>query len=137
MSMDTRDYLVAHDIKPSYQRMEIFKHLNKPFQHLTVDQIYRSLAPGIPTLSKTTVYNTLRLMCEKGIVREITTDDHESRFEVTSEPHGHFKCTDCGEIIDFPLPEYNLSVQALQGCEIKETHTLLYGVCAKCKHHKA
>lgn len=133
MSPETKDILLAHDIKPSFQRLLIFDRLNHPCQHLTVDQIYKELAPQIPTLSKTTVYNTLRLMCDKGIVREIATDHNESRYEVASEPHGHFKCTACGDIIDFPLAPPNIQIPELMGCTIRESHTTLYGICAKCQ----
>lgn len=132
MNTDVRDLLVSHNIKPSYQRLLIYNHLNRPDQHLSVDQIYRELSPEVPTLSKTTVYNTLKLMCEKGIVREINTDHLESRYETATDPHGHFKCLSCGEIIDFPLVDVKMDLPELKGCKVKEIHTTLYGTCHRC-----
>jgi len=58
---DIGNYLKNHDIKPSYQRMKIFQYLLDNHVHPTVDTIYKALCPEIPTLSKTTVYNTLNL----------------------------------------------------------------------------
>lgn len=135
MSHQAKDVLLAHEIKPSYQRLLIYNRLNQPYQHLTVDQIYKDLAPQVPTLSKTTVYNTLKLMCEKGLAREIPTDYHESRFEIVSEPHGHFKCQKCGDILDFPIEPIKTQIPALANCTIKEIHTTITGLCPRCQAH--
>lgn len=62
---DTSNYLKEHGIKPSYQRMKVFQYLVDNHNHPTVDMIYKALCPEIPTLSKTTVYNTLNLFVEK------------------------------------------------------------------------
>ena len=64
---DIGNYLKDHDIKPSYQRMKIFQYLLDNHVHPTVDTIYKALCPEIPTLSKTTVYNTLNLFVEKKV----------------------------------------------------------------------
>ena len=64
---DIGNYLKNHDIKPSYQRMKIFQYLLDNHVHPTVDTIYKALCPEIPTLSKTTVYNTLNLFVEKKV----------------------------------------------------------------------
>lgn len=54
--------LQGHNIKPSVQRIAIMKYLMEHRTHPTVDEIYTALSPTIPTLSKTTVYNTLKTM---------------------------------------------------------------------------
>ena len=59
------EYLKENGIKPSYQRMKIYEFLLQNRIHPTVDTIYRALNKEIPTLSKTTVYNTLNLFIEK------------------------------------------------------------------------
>ena len=61
---DIGNYLKKHDIKPSYQRMKIFQYLLDNHNHPTVDTIYKALCTEIPTLSKTTVYNTLNLFIQ-------------------------------------------------------------------------
>ena len=57
--------LSAHNIKPSLQRLAIYSYLLEKKNHPTVDMIYSDLHPSMPTLSKTTVYNTLKLFIEK------------------------------------------------------------------------
>ena len=58
---------------------------------VTVDQIFTELHKNISTLSKTTVYNTLRVLVEAGLVRVITIEDNETRYDINIENHGHFK----------------------------------------------
>ena len=55
------EYLEEHDVKPSVQRIAVMDYLMTHRTHPTVDEIYHALEKQIPTLSKTTVYNTLKL----------------------------------------------------------------------------
>ena len=59
-------YLLSHKIKPSMQRIAIMDYLFEHKVHPTVDKIFNDLYPQIPTLSKTTVYNTLKLFAYQG-----------------------------------------------------------------------
>ena len=81
------DYLKSHDIKPSYQRIKVFEYLMQHKNHPTVDMIYKSLVDEIPTLSKTTVYNTLNLFIEKQIAVVIVIEENETRYDVDINFH--------------------------------------------------
>ncbi|MCD4792851.1 MAG: transcriptional repressor [Bacteroidales bacterium] len=129
----TDKHLSKHGIKPSYQRIQIFDYLIKNRNHPTVDMIYKELVGEIPTLSKTTVYNTLKLFQEKGIVLIINIEDNETRFDADISNHGHFKCKKCGEIFDFELNENMLNFVKLKNYTIDEQHVYLKGICPKCK----
>ena len=59
--LGTREYLLKYDIKPSVQRMVIMDYLMSHRIHPSADEIYNALYPTIPTLSKTTIYNTMKL----------------------------------------------------------------------------
>ena len=87
---DIGNYLKNHDIKPSYQRMKIFQYLLNHHTHPTVDDIFRNLSTEIPTLSKTTVYNTLNIFVDSRIVNEVIIEDNEVRYDVVMDTHGHF-----------------------------------------------
>ena len=69
------ELLVAHQVKPSLQRMALLDDLLQNRTHPTVDEVYTRLSPKIPTLSKTTVYNTLRLFAEKGVAQMLTLEE--------------------------------------------------------------
>lgn len=126
------DYLKLHSIKPSYQRIKIFEYLDKNKNHPTVDMIYKALCPQIPTLSKTTVYNTLNLFIEKNIVNVIVIEENETRYDSIMDLHGHFKCDNCGEIYDIDIDSQALDNNALKDHEIKEHHYYFKGMCKKC-----
>jgi len=127
------EYLNNKGIKPSYQRIKVFDYLLKNKTHPTVDKIHHELVGEIPTLSKTTVYNTLKLFHEKGIILIINIEDNETRFDADISNHGHFKCKKCGEIYDFKLIEENLNLPNLNTFSIDEQHIYLKGICPKCK----
>lgn len=126
------EYLKLNSIKPSYQRIKIFEYLEENRNHPTVDMIYKALCPQIPTLSKTTVYNTLNIFVEKKIVNVIMIEENETRYDCVTELHGHLKCEVCGEIYDLGLEGRVISKEALEEHEIKEHHYYFKGICKKC-----
>ena len=77
--MDVVKRLQNHNIKPSVQRIAIMNYLIEHRTHPTVDEIYTALSPSIPTLSKTTVYNTLKLLSEQGAAQTLTIDEPPGR----------------------------------------------------------
>lgn len=130
------EHLKLHDIKPSYQRIKIFQYLLEKKSHPTVDEIYKALCSEIPTLSKTTVYNTLSLFMEKGITKMIVIEENETRYDVDTHVHGHFKCEKCGVVSDVPVELDNLKNMGLDGCEVKEFHIYFKGICPKCLNNQ-
>nr|WP_307775697.1 Fur family transcriptional regulator [uncultured Cetobacterium sp.] len=126
------EHLKMHDIKPSYQRMKIFQYLLENKTHPTVDEIYKALSPEIPTLSKTTVYNTLNLFMEKGIAKVIIIEENETRYDADTETHGHFKCENCGKVYDIPVKLEEMQLHDMEGFQIKEYHIYFKGICPNC-----
>ena len=108
------DYLKSHDIKPSYQRIKVFEYLMQHKNHPTVDMIYKSLVDEIPTLSKTTVYNTLNLFIEKQIAVVIVIEENETSYDVDINFHGHFKCETCGCVLDVDIDPENINFDSLK-----------------------
>ena len=96
--------LEEKNIRPSVQRMAIYNFLAENPVHPTVDTIYTALSPQMPTLSRTTVYNTLRQFSECGLVQTITIEDGELRYDADTSNHLHFKCIKCGKIFDIFKP---------------------------------
>lgn len=129
------EYLKANGIKPSYQRIKIFQYLVEKRNHPTVDMIYKALCPEIPTLSKTTVYNTLNLFIEKKIVNMIVIEENETRYDSLMSIHGHFKCEKCGKIFDIDIDKKVLSEKALEDFQINEQHYYFKGICKECANN--
>lgn len=130
--VDIGEYLKKHSIKPSYQRIKIFEYLINEKNHPTVDMIYKALSPTIPTLSKTTVYNTLNLFVENNITNIIVIEENETRYDYVVGVHGHFKCEKCGKIYDIAIDKEVIKNEEFGLFEIKEQHYYFKGICKYC-----
>ena len=130
----TSIYLSGYGIRPSVQRIAIMRYLLKSKAHPTADDVYEALKRQIPTLSKTTVYNTLKLFVESGAAIYVGIDEKNARFDGTIEPHAHFRCKKCGCIIDLPMNVDNFLAKDFNG-DIEETYFYLKGICENCKEN--
>lgn len=130
--MRAYDHLVKYGIRPSAQRLSIMEYLLSHRTHPTSDEIFENLKETIPTLSKTTVYNTLKHFHEKGAVLHLSIDHKNARFDGYTHPHAHFLCSRCGCVADLDLkiaPEVDVPM----GLSVKEVLVYLYGLCESCK----
>lgn len=127
-----RQQLKTKNISLSHQRLKVLDYLVQNRCHPTVDQIFIGLLQDIPTLSKTTVYNTLRVLAEAGLVRVITIEDNETRYDIGVETHGHLKCERCGAIYDFQIDIDALAPRDLTGFKISDKHIYFKGICPPC-----
>lgn len=125
--------LIECGIRPSLQRIEIMRYLQTHFTHPTIDEIYNDLRVKIPTVSKTTIYNTLRMFSEKGGALMITIDEHRVCYDGNTTPHAHFCCKECGKVYDLfdmqpPVPQS----KTLGGFQIDDAQLYYKGVCPAC-----
>jgi Fur family ferric uptake transcriptional regulator/Fur family peroxide stress response transcriptional regulator len=133
-TVQTHRYLQQYSIKPSMQRTAVMEYLMQNKIHPTIDEIFTALSPIMPTLSKTTVYNTLDLFVEKGAVQVLTIDEKNARYDVDISKHAHFFCKSCGKVHDifnlnseiFTLP--NSPLFTINSVEISYS-----GICNTCK----
>lgn len=127
-------FLREKGIKPSYQRKRIYEYLYERRNHPTVNDIYSVLIHDIPTLSKATVYNTMNLFSEQGLVDIISIEGAEARFDLHPvKPHAHFKCDGCNAIldVDVEIPARILE-QALGRATIETQSINFTGLCGNC-----
>ena len=121
-------------IRPSMQRLAIMDYLiNHPI-HPTIDDVYQALSNKVPTLSRTTVYNTLRMLSENQAAQMITIDEHRVCYDGNVESHVHFYCKKCGKIIDLfgeQAPKLE-GEKTVVGNIIQEEQLYYKGICAKC-----
>ena len=82
------------------QRLEVAEIIMEKPQHLSADQIIERLREAGSSVSKATVYNTLNLFSEKGIVREVAVDPKHLVYDSTTSIHHHFFNVDTGELVD-------------------------------------
>ncbi len=124
-----------HGLKVTQQRLEIYRALLEIGGHPSVETVHRRLRDSMPTLSLDTVYRTLTTFEKLGLVRRVETVTREARFEIRSEPHHHFFCERCGQLIDFPWESFDRmdlprAVDSLG--RISERHVVVQGTCQRC-----
>lgn len=100
--LEISERLTEHGVVPTPQRLEIAEILLDRPQHLSADQIIEALRLRGSRVSKATVYNTLHLFGEKGLIREVNADPTRTLFDSTTHPHHHFYNIDSGELTDIP-----------------------------------
>ena len=124
--------LKKRKIHSSYQRIKVLDYLYKNQCHPTADQIFKDLQREIPTLSKTTIYNTLNLFFENGLIRAVKIEEHETRYDIVIEKHAHFKCENCGKIRNFWIDFDSLTAEELDGFKISDKNVYFKGICPEC-----
>ena len=129
---DFGNELKIRKIRLSHQRLKVLEYLTENLHHPTVERIFADLQKNIPTLSKATVYNTLRTLTEAGLVRVIGIEDHETRYDIEVENHGHFKCESCGSIYNFSIDPNLLRSEDLNGFQVNDRNVYFKGVCPRC-----
>jgi Fe2+ or Zn2+ uptake regulation protein len=130
---EVHNHLTKCGIKPSMQRVVIMQYLMEHRTHPTIDRIFSDLLPLVPTLSKTTVYNTLKLFYDKKAVLSLTIDEKNVRYDAETSDHAHFKCRKCGAIYDVPLEEADSpAFRGDKAHSLDETQIYFLGTCKNC-----
>lgn len=122
------------------QRKLILDYLMTHENHPPVEEIYKELAPKMASLSLATVYNTLNLFVELGIVIEIPNENGGVRYDFFGQPHYHAICENCGKVTDIydpNLPQIasmlENTAQKQSGYDFNSCHIELYGLCPECQ----
>lgn len=97
--------LVEHGINPTPQRVTITRLLFERGMHMSADEVYREVNVKDQQVSKATVYNTLGLLAEKGVVREVIANPSKIFYDPNTSPHHHFYNEVTGELTDIDAKE--------------------------------
>ncbi|MDR2156481.1 MAG: transcriptional repressor [Clostridiales Family XIII bacterium] len=125
------------DVRPSTTRVHVLKYLREHRNHPTVDRIYQNLIETLPGLSRTSVYNTIGVLERAGLVRPLSMEGGEMRYDAFTEDHAHFQCERCGAIFDVPLNASGIAGDALREFRVKRLDVLFWGLCPLCaKEHR-
>lgn len=127
--------LAGGGVKPSAQRLVILRYLMENRIHPTVDEIFKALQPHHPTLSRTTIYNTLRLLAKAAIIRCIDTGGGDgARWDYSQNDHAHFLCTSCGRVTDVDYTDDHAPSFTLppEGYVVRSADIIFKGLCPDC-----
>lgn len=119
------------------QRQLIVRVLEESHGHLDADALYDRVKARDPEISLATVYRTLAVLREIGLVEEHRLGQDHGHYEaVRQEPHYHFTCLHCGQVIEFDTPLVAQVEQELyerKGMRVSSTHLHIAGICAQCR----
>ncbi|MCX6619769.1 MAG: transcriptional repressor, partial [Acidobacteria bacterium] len=135
-----RDSLKQRGVRLTRQRKILLELIDKSGQHLDAEQLYRLAKEQDSKLNRVTVYRTLKLLKESGLVDELDLmhwggDQHyyETR---TKQEHAHVICLRCGKVEEFygdPLQKLRRQVESHFGFQVVLARTEVGGYCAHCQ----
>ena len=105
--------------------------------HLDATEIYRIARERHPRIGIATVYRTLSLLKELGVVRACELGEAHYHYEVQQEDHLHLVCSDCGRIVDIPLPEPLDRLAESRGFRVERIRLELIGYCDACARKRS
>jgi Fe2+ or Zn2+ uptake regulation protein len=124
--------LESREIRPSHHRILILKYLSQTHNHPTVDEVFRDLAPQAPTITKATIYNSLKVFLEKNLVSSFSTSGGETRYDYKCSAHAHFHCMNCDRVIDVLSKYPCYEVKNVGHNKVQEVQLFFKGLCKKC-----
>ena len=122
------DQLTRLGIRPSAQRVAIAAYVLATEEHPSADMVWSRVKATLPVVSRATVYNTLKLFVENGLLQELVLAPGHSVYDPKVEPHHHFLDDISGAIHDVPFEAVQVSrVQELPGFEVRDYSVVLRG----------
>jgi Fur family ferric uptake transcriptional regulator len=135
---DLDAYMTKRRLRSTEQRRLIIDALFDAGEHITLDGLLRQVRTVDSRVGYATVYRTMKLLADSGIVQEHKFGDGFTRYELVDEEHhhDHLICLECGKITEFEEPlieELQSRVANRYGFLVKQHKHELYGVCAECQ----
>ena len=122
-------------VKLTHQRLEIFRELADSEAHPDADQVFRAVQNRMPTVSLDTVYRTLWMLHDLGLVTTLGPKRDAVRFDANLDPHHHYVCVRCGLVRDFEsahLHALRLPRAVKDLGRVVDAHVEVRGICANC-----
>ena len=128
-------YLEEHNLKRTKQREAILAAFLEATGHITSEEIHSRVRADNPNIGYTTVYRTMKLLCDAGLASERRFDDGVTRYEIEQEHHDHLVCLRCGKIIEFEcamIEKSQLEIAERYQFRVLRHRHELYGHCDDC-----
>jgi Fur family ferric uptake transcriptional regulator len=129
-------YLEDHHLKHTKQREAILEAFLSAPGHVTGEELFQAVRSLNPNIGYTTVYRTLKLLCDAGLAIERHFEDGITRYEIEHEHHDHLVCTKCGKIVEFECEMIEAAQNQIAeryGFRILRHRHELYGHCSSCR----
>jgi Fe2+ or Zn2+ uptake regulation protein len=120
--------LQEHGIQPSAQRVAVAEYVLGTTEHPSADEVWARVRRGFPLLSRATVYNTLNLFVDKGLLQALVLAEGKVVFDPKMDRHHHFIDEDTGSIHDVPWEALQVkNIEGLRGFDVRAYQVVLRG----------
>jgi len=128
MKPDEATLLEERGIKPSAQRVAIARYVLHTDEHPSADEVWARVKQAFPMVSRATIYNTLNLFVEKGLLGHLVLTEGRLVFDSNVDKHHHFIDEDTGKIYDLPWDTLKVSrVEQIKDFDVRSYQVLLRG----------
>lgn len=128
MRRDVASVLKVRGINPSAQRAAVAEYVLYTDEHPSADEVWTRVRKRFPMISRATVYNTLHLFVEKGLLRQFVLTEGRVVFDPKVEDHHHFIDDETGKIYDLPWDALEVSnLRRLRGFDVREYQVVARG----------
>ena len=127
-------------VKLTHQRLEIFRAVASSAEHPSAEVVYRVVQGAMPTVSLDTVYRTLWLLTDLGLLTTLGLRQGSVRFDANLQHHHHYLCVRCGLVRDFESTELNalrIPDSVNRFGQVASAHVEVRGVCVRCARELA
>lgn len=125
---DTATSLRDHGIQPSAQRVAVAEYVLHTNEHPSADVVWKRVKEQFPWISRATVYNTLNLFVDKGLLRRLTFAEDSIVFDPKTETHHHFIDEATGTIHDVPWDKVQVcNIESLRGFVVEDYQVVMRG----------
>ena len=122
--------------KVTPQRLAVYNMLSHTKAHPNADTIYKELQPLYPTMSLATVYKTIDILHEIGLVQILNAGEDSFRYDADVSEHAHIRCVECGrvdDVFDLDTAKFNDQIQQNTKYRLVGQQFYFYGICADCQ----
>jgi Fe2+ or Zn2+ uptake regulation protein len=128
MSISDAVRLEDHGIRPTAQRLAIAGFVLHTDSHPAADEVWEAVRAAFPMVSRATVYNTLNLFVDQGLLEALAVTEGSVVFDANVDPHHHFIDEDTGEIIDLPWDALKVrQIETLEGFDVRDYQVVVRG----------
>jgi Fur family transcriptional regulator, peroxide stress response regulator len=129
--------LRARRISVTPQRLAVLADLESRRDHPSAEQIYLEVQRHMPAISFNTVYKTLEVFCQKGLILKVNPLHEVARYDIETEHHAHLICRHCHFIVDLPdeaAAAPSLPEETHAGFRVERHSLIFWGLCPQCQH---
>jgi Fur family transcriptional regulator, peroxide stress response regulator len=138
MEKNITELLRGNGFKVTPQRLAVYEVLANTKEHPNADMIFNSLQATYPTMSLATVYKTIEILKEIGLVQILNAGEDSFRYDADTSSHAHIRCLECGrvdDVFDLDTEKFSSQVEAKTGYGVIGQQFYFRGLCPACRQH--